>query len=211
LINNFRLENSLAQPLLWRISHPPTLYDVEIQPIFSPLTQHRYMENARQGSNNLENISHFPHTAKLNRMRQLSQLLDSAIVIPGTKRRIGIDPILGLIPGGGDTVSAALSGYIIVEAARMGLPRKALIQMVLNILTDTVVGSVPVVGDIFDVVSKANLRNMQIVERHVKSPVPSPKVDKLFIGFLIAGLIIFALAVGGISVLVWSSIGKLFG
>ena len=169
------------------------------------------MENARQGSNTLESGSPFPHTAKLNRMRQLSQLLDSAIVIPGTKRRIGIDPILGLIPGGGDTVSAALSGYIIVEAARMGLPRKALLQMVVNILTDTVVGSVPVVGDIFDVVSKANSRNMQIVESHVKSPVPSTKVDRLFIGLLIAGLIIFALAVGGISVLVWSSIGNLFG
>ncbi len=144
-------------------------------------------------------------------MRQLSQLLDGAISIPGTKQRIGIDPILGLIPGGGDTVSAALSGYIIVEAARMGLPRKALIQMVLNLVVDTVTGSVPIVGDIFDVVSKANLRNMQIVESHAKSSVPSTKVDKLFIGLLIAGLIIFALAVGGISVLVWSLVSNLFG
>lgn len=154
---------------------------------------------------------HFPHAAKLKRMRQLSQLLDGAISIPGTKQRIGIDPILGLIPGGGDTVSAALSGYIIVEAARMGLPRKALIQMVLNLVVDTVTGSVPIVGDIFDVVSKANLRNMQIVESHAKSSVPSTKVDKLFIGLLIAGLIIFALAVGGISVLVWSLVSNLFG
>jgi Domain of unknown function (DUF4112) len=169
------------------------------------------MENARQGNNNLENVSHFPHTAKLKRMRQLSQLLDGAIAIPGTKQRIGIDPILGLIPGGGDTVSAALSGYIIIEAARMGLPRKALIQMVMNLVIDTVAGSVPIVGDIFDVVSKANLRNMQIVESHAKSPVASTKVDKLFIGFLIAGIIIFALAVGGISVLVWSFVSNLFG
>jgi Domain of unknown function (DUF4112) len=183
----------------------------EIKTISSPLTQDKSMENARQGNNNLENASHFPHAAKLKRMRQLSQLLDGAIAIPGTKQRIGIDPILGLIPGGGDTVSAALSGYIIIEAARMGLPRKALVQMVMNLVIDTVTGSVPILGDIFDVVSKANLRNMQIVESHAKSPVSTNKVDKLFIGLLIVGLIIFALAVGGISVLIWSFVSNLFG
>jgi Domain of unknown function (DUF4112) len=163
-------------------------------------------------SDNLATEPHFAHAPRLKRMRQISKLLDSAIVIPGTKQRIGLDPILGLIPGGGDTVSAALSGYIIIEAARMGLPREALIKMVMNIAIDTVAGSVPVVGDIFDVVSKANLRNMQIVESHVKTPDPtSAKADKLFIGLLIAGLIVFALAVGGISVLIWSTIANLFG
>jgi Domain of unknown function (DUF4112) len=163
-------------------------------------------------SNNLATEPHFSHAPRLKRMRQISHLLDSAIVIPGTKQRIGLDPILGLIPGGGDTVSAALSGYIIIEAARMGLPREALIKMVLNIAIDTVAGSVPIVGDIFDVVSKANLRNMQIVESHVTVSAPtSAKADKLFIGLLIAGLIIFALAVGGISVLIWSTVANLFG
>jgi hypothetical protein len=162
-------------------------------------------------SNNLANEPHFSHAPRLKRMRQISQLLDGAIAIPGTKQRIGLDPILGLIPGGGDTVSAALSGYIIVEAARMGLPRKALMQMVMNLVIDTVVGSVPVLGDIFDVVSKANLRNMQIVESHAQSPGSSRKSDKLFIALLIIGLIIFALAVGGITVLVWSFVANLFG
>jgi hypothetical protein len=121
------------------------------------------MDNVKQPKNNLVIESNVSHTPRLKRMRQLSQLLDSAIVIPGTKQRIGLDPILGLIPGGGDTVSAALSGYIIIEAARMGLPRKALIQMVANLVIDTVIGSVPVLGDVFDVFSKANLRNLQIV------------------------------------------------
>jgi Domain of unknown function (DUF4112) len=163
-------------------------------------------------SDNLAPEADFSHAPRLKRMRQISKLLDSAIVIPGTKQRIGLDPILGLIPGGGDTVSAALSGYIIIEAARMGLPREALIKMVMNIAIDTVAGSVPIVGDIFDVVSKANLRNMQIVESHVKTPDPtSAKTDKLFIGLLIVGLIVFALAVGGISVLIWSMIANLFG
>jgi hypothetical protein len=168
------------------------------------------MDNARQGNNNLANEPHFSHAPRLKRMRQLSQLLDGAIVIPGTKQRIGLDPILGLIPGGGDTVSAALSGYIIIEAARMGLPRKALMQMVMNLVIDTVVGTVPVLGDVFDVFSKANLRNMQIVESHAQTPTPSAKVDKLFIGLLIVGLIIFALAVGGITLLVWSLVSNLF-
>jgi Domain of unknown function (DUF4112) len=162
-------------------------------------------------SDNLAPEAHFSHAPQLKRLRQISKLLDSAIVIPGTKQRIGLDPILGLIPGGGDTVSAALSGYIIIEAARMGLPRAALIKMVMNIAIDTVAGSVPIVGDIFDVVSKANLRNMQIVESHVKTPdLTSAKADKLFIGLLIAGLIVFALAVGGISVLIWSTVANLF-
>jgi Domain of unknown function (DUF4112) len=151
---------------------------------------------------------HSSHIPRLRRMRQLSQLLDGAIVIPGTKQRIGLDPILGLIPGGGDTVSAALSGYIIIEAARMGLPRAALMRMVSNLVLDTVVGSVPVLGDIFDVFSKANLRNMQIVESHAQAPAPSAKADKLFIGLLIVGLIVFALAVGFITVAIWSFVAN---
>jgi hypothetical protein len=151
---------------------------------------------------------HSSHMPRLRRMRQLSQLLDGAIVIPGTKQRIGLDPILGLIPGGGDTVSAALSGYIIIEAARMGLPRAALMRMVSNLVLDTVVGSVPVLGDIFDVFSKANLRNMQIVESHAQAPAPSAKADKLFIGLLIVGLIGFALAIGFITVAIWSFVAN---
>jgi Domain of unknown function (DUF4112) len=167
------------------------------------------MDNVRQTKDQLAIEANFSHAPRLKRMRQLSQLLDSAIVIPGTKKRIGLDPILGLIPGGGDTVSAALSGYIIIEAARMGLPRKALIQMVLNLVIDTAAGSVPVLGDVFDVFSTANLRNMQIVESHAQIPLPSTKPDRLFIGLLVIGLIIFALAVGSITVLAWHFLSTL--
>ncbi len=142
-------------------------------------------------------------------MRQLTKILDHAIPIPGTKQRVGLDPILGLIPGGGDTLSAVLSGYIIIEAARMGLPRAALIRMVGNLVLDTVVGSVPFFGDIYDTVSKANVRNMQIVESHVKAPTPNTKPNRLFIALLIVGIIIFALAAGAISMLVFSWIIKI--
>ncbi len=168
------------------------------------------MADIEQNSDALVHTPHLGYASRLKRMRQISRVLDSAMVIPGTKQRIGLDPILGLIPGGGDTISAGLSSYIIIEAARMGLPREALIRMVMNVLIDTVVGSVPIFGDIFDVFSKANLRNMQIVESHVKAPQPSAKADKLFIGLLIVGLIIFAVVVGGISLLVLSLISNLW-
>ncbi len=153
--------------------------------------------------------NNFAHTSRLKRMQQLSRLLDSAIVIPGTKKRIGLDPIIGLIPGGGDTLSALLSGYIIIEAATLGLPREALIRMVMNVLLDTVVGSVPIFGDIFDVFSKANLRNMQIVESHLKSPEPREKAGKFLIVLLIVGLLMLAIAVGGITVLVLSLLNNI--
>jgi Domain of unknown function (DUF4112) len=167
------------------------------------------MEDPGQKNDALVKASHFSHAPRLKRMRQLSRLLDSAIVIPGTKKRIGLDPIIGLIPGGGDTVSAMLSSYIIIEAARIGIPREALVRMVMNVLIDTIVGAVPVFGDVFDVFSKANLRNMQIVESHVKEPQPSAKADKLFIGLLIVGLLMFVITIGGITVLVLSLINNM--
>jgi Domain of unknown function (DUF4112) len=156
------------------------------------------MTNIRQRNDDSVGDNGFAHSPRLKRMRGLSRVLDSAFVIPGTKQRMGLDPILGLIPGGGDTVSAALSSYIIIEAAMMGLPRSSLMRMVVNLALDTVVGSVPILGDVFDLVSKANLRNMQIVENHAKSPHASARVDKLFIIGLIVGLIILIAVVGAI-------------
>ncbi len=160
---------------------------------FPPILQ---MTKIRQRDDESFGDSGFAHSPRLKRMRQLSRILDGAFVIPGTTQRMGIDPILGLIPGGGDTVSAALSSYIIIEAALMGLPRSSLMRMVMNLALDTVVGSVPILGDVFDVFSKANLRNMQIVENHAKSPNASARVDKSFIILLIVGLIILIALVG---------------
>jgi hypothetical protein len=79
----------------------------------------------------------------LNRIRKLSRLMDTAIRIPGINFRIGLDPIIGLIPGAGDLVSTGFSAYIIYLAARFGLPREVLTKMVLNIGLEAVVGSLP--------------------------------------------------------------------
>ncbi|MEQ8960732.1 MAG: DUF4112 domain-containing protein, partial [Coleofasciculus sp. C2-GNP5-27] len=95
-------------------------------------------------------MTHNSKTSTLRRLRRLSNLLDNAIPIPGTPWRFGLDPVLGLLPGAGDFLGTAFSAYIVLEAARIGIPRSLLGQMVINILLDTVIGSVPVVGDIAD-------------------------------------------------------------
>ncbi len=122
-----------------------------------------------------------PHTTKVNNLCRLSHLLDNAIPIPGTGYRIGLDPILGLLPGGGDIVAGALGAYIIIEAARMGLPRKVVGEMVGNIIFDSVVGIVPVLGDLFDVTWKANVRNIALLEKHLHITPQNQKSDRLFL------------------------------
>lgn len=89
--------------------------------------------------------------ASLKRLRQISHVLDKAIPVPGTKVRIGLDPILGLLPGGGDVLTGLMSVYIVFEGARMGVPAATLGRMGTNIVLDVLTGTVPVLGDLFDV------------------------------------------------------------
>ena len=103
----------------------------------------------------------------LRKVRKIAKILDTAIGIPGTKFRIGLDPILGLIPGGGDLITAGISGYTIYLAARCGLERPQIYEMIKNIALETVVGFVPIAGDIFDAYFKANIRNLEILEKHI--------------------------------------------
>lgn len=102
----------------------------------------------------------------LARLDSLSKLLDTAFVIPGTKIRFGIDGIVGLAPGIGDLIGAALSSYIVWEARRLGLPRWKIARMVGNVGFQAVVGMVPFVGDAIDVMFRANRRNMRILREH---------------------------------------------
>lgn len=104
---------------------------------------------------------------KLRRIRKIAKLLDTAIGIPGTKFRIGLDPILGLIPGGGDLVGAAISAYMIYLATSFGLEKSKVNQMIKNIAIETTVGFVPIFGDLFDAYFKANIRNLDILEQHL--------------------------------------------
>ena len=103
----------------------------------------------------------------LKRIRKIAKLLDTAIGIPGTKFRIGLDPILGLIPGGGDLITAGISAYVIFRATRFGLEKSDISKMIKNIILETAVGTVPIAGDIFDAYFKANMCNLEILERHL--------------------------------------------
>ena len=103
----------------------------------------------------------------LRKIRKIAKLLDTAIGIPGTKFRIGLDPILGLIPGGGDLITAGISAYMIYLATSFGLERKELNKMIANIAIETTIGFVPIAGDIFDAYFKANIRNLEILENHI--------------------------------------------
>ena len=106
------------------------------------------------------------HAARLRRLRRLAWLIDGAFRLPGTRFRFGLNGIIGLLPVGGDAVLGALSLFIVYEAAQMGVPRPKLARMVANVALETVGGSVPLLGDLFDVALKANLRNIAIIEEH---------------------------------------------
>ena len=105
--------------------------------------------------------------ARVQRLRRLAWLIDGAFGLPGTRFRFGLNSVLGLLPVGGDAVLGAISLYIVYEAAQLGVPRAQLVRMVANVALEVAGGSVPVLGDLFDMALKANLRNMAIVERHL--------------------------------------------
>lgn len=118
--------------------------------------------------------THHPHTYRLSEearqkhlteIRELTYLLDNAFRIPFINYRFGIDPILGLVPVIGDFTGLGLSGYLIYRAARMGAPVSLLLRMALNSFGDAVLGSIPVLGTLVDIVWKANTRNIQMLER----------------------------------------------
>lgn len=147
----------------------------------------------------------------LQRLRQLSHLLDNAIAIPGTDLRFGLDPILGVLPGGGDVLTGAMSVYIVFEGARMGLPAPTLGRMGVNILIDTLTGLVPVLGDLFDVGWKANSQNVALLEKHIANPVPSRAADKVFAVVVIVALLALVLGMATLSVWVVAQIFSFLG
>lgn len=102
-------------------------------------------------------------------MRAFATLMDSAFTIPGTRLKVGLDSILGLLPGIGDVGSAAISAYLFRTAHRLGVPLVVQVRMLLNILIDTVLGLVPFVGDFLDIVHKANAKNAALIVESVEN------------------------------------------
>jgi hypothetical protein len=113
----------------------------------------------------------------LARITALTRLLDSAFLIPGTNRRVGLDAVIGLVPGIGDAVSTILASYIIWEARQLGLPRWKIARMITNVAVDTAIGAVPLAGDVFDVFFKANERNLRIIHDHLGKKYGPREID----------------------------------
>ena len=137
----------------------------------------------------------------LAQIKLLSKLMDSAVEIPGLKTRIGLDAVLGLIPGVGDIASSLASFHILQVANRRGASRLTLLHMTFNILCDWIIGSVPLAGDVFDIFWKSNQRNVKLLlgdEGAVVGVQRSETGDKLFLGGLIVTLI--AVLAGGLFV-----------
>jgi hypothetical protein len=136
----------------------------------------------------------------LARARTLARLLDSVARVPGTDIRFGADAIIGLVPGLGDIGGAALAGYLVILAQRLGVPRAVVMRMLANVAVDTLAGSVPLIGDLFDVAFKSNLRNVALLERALERPAATTRTSRLMVVGTILGLAL--LVAGGLVVTV---------
>lgn len=103
------------------------------------------------------------------KLEQLADLMDNQFVIPGTDIRVGLDAILGLVPGVGDTLSTAVSAYIIHQAHKSGVHPVLLSRMTWNVFIDWLIGLIPLFGDIFDVGFKANRKNIALLREHFRT------------------------------------------
>jgi hypothetical protein len=133
----------------------------------------------------------------------VARLMDDQFIIPGTNLRFGLDPLLGLLPGWGDSASALVSALLILQSARAGVPKIILGRMVLNVLINAVGGAVPGVGDAFSFWFKSNARNLLLHQRHAGTARRASLRDWLFVGALLVGMlaliVLFFLATFGLA------------
>lgn len=134
-----------------------------------------------------------PHPA-LKNIDRLAKLMDAQFKLPGTNYRFGLDGLLGLIPGAGDLSTLAVSGYMISIMAKNGASGYVIARMVVNVLIDALLGSIPFIGDLFDFVFKANLKNMKLMREHYQEGRHRGGAWKV----LVPVLILLVLVVGAI-------------
>src|SRR3954452_4498016 len=134
--------------------------------------------------------------ARLQRLHSISRALDSAVGIPGTGYRFGLDALIGLVPGVGDAVGAVFSGYVVLQAARLGAPSSVISRMIANVALDTIVGEIPLLGDLFDVAWQANTKNLALLEEHLHRPSRAKAGSRVVVFLLGLGLfVLFAAAI----------------
>jgi hypothetical protein len=138
---------------------------------------------------------------RVERLRTVARVLDAAFRLPGTRFRFGVDAIIGLVPGLGDAVGAILSAWIVLEAVRLGAPRATVLRMVWNVAVETVIGVVPILGDLFDAGYKANLRNVRLLDRHVAEPERASASSRRFVLLLLLGVVTVVAAIAAAAIL----------
>jgi len=124
-----------------------------------------------------------------NQLDHLAWLLDNCFRIPGTNWRFGLEALIGLVPGAGDAVSAILGLFLLVRAFQFKLPKIVIVRMLVNSLMDFSIGAIPLLGDAFDFLYKANTRNMKLFHEYAEVPTQSTRKHWIFIGVLIAGFL----------------------
>jgi len=134
---------------------------------------------------------------RLRRLRRFAHWMDDGIRLPGIGLRVGLDPIIGLVPGIGDAAGAVLGAWILVEAARLRASRATLVRIFYNIAVDALGGTLPLLGDAFDVFWKANLRSVALLERHLADPARAGKADRRFLALLCGAVLVLC---GGLAV-----------
>lgn len=132
---------------------------------------------------------------RLQRLDDLAELLDESIRIPGIGYRIGYDALMGLIPGVGDLAGLMFGTYIVLESARFKVPRSTLLRMIANVLLEAAIGTIPLIGDVFDATYKSNVRNLRLLRTRLSAPESAPKSDRWFFAVL------FAIPILGIGIL----------
>ncbi|SEJ35250.1 protein of unknown function [Sphingobium sp. AP50] len=107
------------------------------------------------------------------RIETMEALLEGLFVIPGTKHRVGLDSLVGLVPVVGDIATAAMGAWIVWEARNLGMSKWQITRMAANVGVDTLVGAIPFAGDIFDFLYKSNTKNLRIIRKHLDRHHPS--------------------------------------
>ncbi len=123
-------------------------------------------------------------------LRQVAHVLDDLFAVPGTRFRFGLDGLVGLVPIAGDVLGGVLSGFLLIGAWARGAPPVLLLRMLVNIGIDVIVGTIPLLGDAFDIAWKANRRNYALLERHLLDPGRHGWRDWAFLGLLLGALLL---------------------
>ncbi|HSJ13257.1 MAG TPA: DUF4112 domain-containing protein [Longimicrobiales bacterium] len=147
---------------------------------------------------------------ELTRLRAITRVMDEAIGLPGTRFRIGLDGLLGLVPGVGDALAAGIAGYALLAATRLGAPRSVLARMAGNIALDTLVGAIPVLGDLFDFAFKANRRNLRTLEHFLAQPERTRRASRGLIIATVAALVALLVLVLALAILLARAVIGLF-